>query len=260
MQLKCGVFMSIDKKWFIPNDETLVPYGPFTSDEVRTKLQDGSLKLDNFIWAEGSGKEWVHIFEVDEFKNIFKTKPACKLPPEVSVIEEPRSVESEQTQNLKSENLNNSDKLNISENLNIQLDQSLANDNPPVIEIKKQGEYGIENVYRRFPRVPFESTVILHNQIRGDFFTSFDISEKGISVKVDHKVPFGPSEEVIVTVRDFPELGTFTTRAVVLRQFVVKDQTILGFYFLHLNPKIRRYIAQYVFNELKRIHQDQQAM
>jgi hypothetical protein len=227
-----GVLMSVNKKWFIPNDETLVPFGPFSTDEVKAKLQDGSLKLDNFIWSEGSGQDWLHIFEVDEFKNIFNTKPVCKLPPEIGVVVEPVSAESE--------------------TLNLQLAQSLANSN--------SSTYGIANIYRRFPRVPFESTVILHNQIKGDFFTSFDISEKGISVKVDHKVPFEPSEEIIVTVRNFPELGTFTTRAVVLRQFKMKEQNILGFYFLHLNPKIRRYIAQYVFNELKKIHQDQQAM
>lgn len=215
--------MSVNKKWFIPNDETLVAYGPFSTSEIVEKIRSGSLKLDNYIWSEERGQDWLRLFEVDEFKNCLDQKPICKVP-------------------------TNIDDKSVKSNLN-----SVA-ENP-----EKKDEYGRENVFRRFPRAPYEASVILSDDKKGCLVTSIDICENGISIKVNNNFKINNTDEFTITIRNFPELGTFSVRSVVLREFKIEEQNVIGFYFLNLNPKYRRLIAKYVFGKLKELNQEQQA-
>jgi hypothetical protein len=252
--------MAAEKKWFVPDDMTLVPSGPFSSEEIIAKIQAGSLKLDDYIWPEDGGQDWHRLFEVEEFKSYFVARPICKVPSLVSTDLDRFNISQlsakGQTESDRIEQVSARQEPRQNESERVSKNSDLQN----LQLYTKKGEYGVENIYRRFPRVPFESAVILHNQDRAYLCSSIDISEKGISIKVKPNLPFHPSDEVMVTVRNFPEVGTFSTEAVVLRHFKIKDSNVLGFYFLHINPNTRRLIAQYVHNSLLKLYQDQQAI
>lgn len=228
--------MPNDKKWYLPDENSNEPRGPFTTSEIVAMIEDGQLSFDGYIWTESFGTDWESIHKVVEFYESFNRRLPAKPnfnPPSVANAVEVL-LENEQHEHLaKPEEL-----------------EMLA-----LIE-----SYSIENIYRRFPRMPYEASVILHNHKKAFVFKTIDISEKGISVKVDRNFIFHPSDEVIITVRNFPELGTFSAHAVVLREFLIDGNIVLGFYFMHLNPKIRRAIAHYVQVKSREIIAEQRAV
>jgi hypothetical protein len=220
--------MPNEKKWYLPDTENKEPQGPFSTSEIVNMIDEGQLSFDGYIWTESFGEDWESIHRVVEFYESFNrrspVKPKFKPPlvvKEVEVIESADQVRPPQH----------------------------ATDFVEIEELEKQVLMEAmvdENIYRRFPRRPFVSSVVLHNHKKAYIFSTVDISEKGISVKVDRNFIFHPSDEVTITVRNFQEIGTFSARTVVLREFLIDGDIVLGFYFRHLNPKIRRAIAHYV--------------
>jgi outer membrane biosynthesis protein TonB len=112
------------------------------------------------------------------------------------------------------------------------------------------GEYGSENAYRRYPRIPFETEVIMRDDSEYHRFRSIDISEKGVRVKVDDISMFDKGEEITITVRNAPGIGTFSSKGVVMRILRADEGPGYGIFFMHLNPNIRRRITQFVLDQM----------
>jgi hypothetical protein len=112
------------------------------------------------------------------------------------------------------------------------------------------GEYGAENAYRRYPRVPFNTEVIMRDDREYHRFRSIDISEKGVRIKVDDISMFTKGEEITITVRSAPGIGTFSCRGVVMRILRADEGPGYGIFFMQLNPNIRRRITQFVLDQM----------
>lgn len=200
-------------QWYLPNDQILGADGPFSHDDILHKLQHKELTADFFIWGSHLNEnKWIRIIDVPEFSSFLLKYPTFPTPKK-------RSTGS--AQSLSSKNFNFT---------------------------SRDGEYGIENEYRRFPRVPFDCQVIIHNQV--DIFrcSTQDISEKGLSVKLE-KSGMKCGDTVTVTLVDSHWAGTFSVNATIMRVLEEPFQG-LGLYFLTLNPNVRRKIAQYVIDSL----------
>jgi hypothetical protein len=111
-------------------------------------------------------------------------------------------------------------------------------------------EAGGDNVYRRFPRVPFVTEVIMRDDREYYRFRSMDISEKGVQINVEDTSLFEKGEEVTITVRNAPGIGTFSCKGVVMRILRSDEGPGYGIFFMHLNPIIRRRIIQYVLDQM----------
>ena len=167
--------------------------------------------MDSYAWgAHLSESRWYRFFELDEFKEALQGYPKVQLPKRRSrgLVHQQRAI---------------------------QLDMS------------QSGEYGKENLYRRFPRAPLESEAIVHNQKKYSRAICIDISEKGVFLKLEEPDLFEKGEEVMVTIRNAPVIGTISAHSVIIR---VK-KTGSGLYFLRMNPQVRRRIAQYVLKMLE---------
>jgi hypothetical protein len=112
------------------------------------------------------------------------------------------------------------------------------------------GEYGTENAYRRYPRVPFKTEVIMRDDREYHRFKSIDISEKGVRITVEDISLFTKGEEVTITVRNAPGIGTFSCRGVVMRILRADEGPGYGIFFMQLNPNIRRRITQFVLDQM----------
>src|SRR5258708_6910466 len=186
-----------DKKWYLPDDTSLQPAGPLTTDEIAEKIKTGALKPDDFIWTEGLRLEkWHRVFEIAEFKNLLSANPICKLPAKFS--------------------------------------KGIASPRPKVEHLSNvEGEYGIENIYRRYPRAPVKAAVIAHNHERFVFGEAIDVSEKGVSIKLSNEsdrevIRLARGSELMVTVRHADVIPTFTAQAVVLRTITMDDNEVFG--------------------------------
>jgi hypothetical protein len=205
--------MENEAKWYLPNEESLSPDGPFTQEEIKSKIEKGELSLDRFIWGTHFQEtRWLRIYELPDFVLCLAKYPFCPIPKKHS-----RGL-AHQTQK--------------------QFDFS-----------QKKGEYGIENEYRRFPRAPFTSQVIVHNQKQLIRCSAVDISEKGLSIQTEDSTLFNVGEEIIITVLDSPYAGTFSMNATVMRS-LDKPFRGYGLYFLTVNPNIKRKIAQFIIESL----------
>ncbi|HUP56988.1 MAG TPA: PilZ domain-containing protein [Bdellovibrionota bacterium] len=111
-------------------------------------------------------------------------------------------------------------------------------------------EYSTENAYRRYPRVPIRTEVIMRDDNDYFRFRAIDISEKGIRIGVEDTSIFGKGEEVTITVRNAPGIGTFSCRGVVMRILKRDEGAGYGIIFMQLNPVIRRSITRYVLDQL----------
>lgn len=206
----------MDKKnqWYLPNDEAVAPEGPFSHEEIVARLESGQIGLDHYIWGSHfTETRWARIIELPEFSLCLSKYPLCPLPKKHS-----RGL----SQQKKFANFDFS---------------------------QKQGEYGIENEYRRFPRAPFSCQVIMHNQKDIIKCQTIDISEKGLSIEADNSLLFKVGEEIVVTILDTPYAGTFSMNATVMRS-LDKPFRGYGLYFLTVNPNLKRKIAQYVIESL----------
>lgn len=207
--------MDKNHSWYLPNEETIIPDGPFSFGEIVARLEKGELKLDQFIYGSHfSEMRWARISELPEFALAMAKYPVCPLPKK-------RSRGLSQTQNSPA-----------------QFDFS-----------RKEGEYGIENEYRRFPRAPFKCDIIIHNQKELLKCLAVDVSEKGLSIQVDENSLFKIGEELVVTLLDTPFAGTFSMNGTIMRS-MDKPYQGYGIYFLTINPSIKRKIAQYVIDTL----------
>jgi hypothetical protein len=212
-----------DKRWYLPNDETLHAEGPYSSSEIIARLQSGTLKADSFIFKEDFRQiGWQRIFQVAEFANVLVTRPHCQIPPALS--------------------------------------RGTAQIEKVEFHFERAGgEYGTENLYRRFPRAPANFPCIAHDHhklIRG---TVNNISETGVLVVFDDPKLFKPGDELILTLRGPDPLGTFSVKAVVMRVLLKHPLEIIGINFLLLTPSVRRRISRYVLKELAKMGHDQSA-
>jgi hypothetical protein len=114
----------------------------------------------------------------------------------------------------------------------------------------ESGEYGSENAYRRYPRVPIATEVILRDDLDYQRFKTIDISEKGIRISVDDTHLYAKGEEVTITVRNAPGIGTFSCRGVIMRILRREEGAGYGIFFMQLNPVTRRKITRYVLDQL----------
>jgi hypothetical protein len=206
---------NMDKKieWYLPNHNGAEPHGPFSQEQVLAKLDSRELELDSHIWGVHFEQDrWMRIFELPEFAALLEKYPEVPTPKRRS-----RGLQSTKTHSFDFK--------------------------------KKEGEYGIQNEYRRFPRAPLICEIIIHDQKDFTQSATVDISEKGVSIKCENNTMFESGAEVTITLVDTPFAGTFSVNATVMR---VLDKPFRGYglYFLMISPQLKRKIAQYVIETL----------
>ncbi len=200
--------MSKAVSWYIPNQTGTEVVGPLSLEEVESKIRSGELRPDSFVYATHmKAHRWHRVFEVQEFQKYLGSAPVAALPKHLGGV---KTME--------------------------KLDFSAL-----------EGEYGKENAYRRYPRIPFETDILVHNNNKLFRGKVFDISEKGTSLIINDHQLFEKGDEVVVTFRNGKDdLGTFSAPAVVVRVNNDGMATRYGIFFLRLNPKVRRKIAQHI--------------
>jgi hypothetical protein len=210
--------MAEKELWYLPSSDQMEPLGPFDTSEIQFKLDQGELSLDSYIYgAHFKEQKWMRLFELETFQSKFSLYPKCPFP---------KKRAKGLNQQLKTVKLNHSGK----------------------------GEYGLENEYRRFPRAPMNGEAIIHNQkyfLKGSIK---DISEKGLYLIGENKSAekiFTKGEEVILTVIDSDLDETFSTHGVIINIIEKGNSIGYGFFFLRLNPHVKRSIAEYVIKTLK---------
>ncbi|MEW6056205.1 MAG: PilZ domain-containing protein [Bdellovibrionota bacterium] len=210
-------------EWYLPDKDGSEPTGPFTTEQLVERIRKGELRADDFTWGfHLEGQKWQRFADIAEFKEAMVGYPRCGLPRKKSrgLLSQQRAVKLKSTQ---------------------------------------EGQYGIENIYRRFPRAPLAAEVIVHNEKNYYVARCIDISEKGVSIRLENFDLFEKGEEVVVTIRNAPGLGTVSARSVVLRTLRDTAAEAYGLYFLRLNPVLRRKIAQYVIDTLRTSTEEQKA-
>ncbi len=202
-------------EWFLPNPDGLnEALGPLTAEYIMEEFADENLHLDSFVWNSSLEEQrWYRIFELKDFVKRLETYPKGPLPKKRSKGRSSQVV-----------------KVNF--------------------DYKQEGEYGIENEYRRYPRAPLKAEVIVHNQKIHCEGVSVDISEKGMYITIEDPSIFKRGEEVVVTLVEDEYFGTFSIPSVVMNLIDRDSSKGCGLYFLRLNPQIKRKIAEYVVKEL----------
>ncbi len=206
---------TVTVEWYLPDPGGLDPLGPFSFEEISGKIVSGEVPMTTHAWGTHfSTEKWIRLLEIPEFGKFLDAYPKCPLPKRRGRGSSQKTVA----------------KLDFS---------------------KSEGEYGVENEYRRFPRAPMKCGIIVHNQHSYLKCESVDISEKGVFVRTENNLQFPLGEEVIVTLLDTSYAGTFSVRATVMRSL---DRPFRGYglYFLTINPMIKRRMAQYIIETLGR--------
>lgn len=202
------------RQWYLPDPHGNEAIGPLSHEDVVARLNSKQLRMDSFIWGTHfSESKWKRISELAEFSTIMERYPRSPLPKRHArgVHERPKQV---------------------------------------TLEFAGDGQYGLQNIYRRFPRAPFAAEVIVHNQKRYCRGIATDISEKGVFIQISDLEAFEKGEEIVVTVRSNSEIGSFSAPGVVLRVSTKAGSEGYGIYFLRVNPGVRRQIAKYILNKL----------
>ncbi len=208
--------MEKQKRWYLPDKETFEASGPYSLEQLKKKLKNGEMKIDDFVWNDSLIEErWFRFFEFKEFQQYLNNYPKCQLPRKRSIGRSSQVT-----------------KINFN--------------------YRVKGEYGEENTYRRYPRAPICSKAIVHNQEVFKEARCIDISEKGIMLEVDDNNVFQEGGEVVVTVIQDDYLGTFSVESVVVKNFKHGDVDAHGIFFLRIPPQVRRKIAEYVIKKLNR--------
>ena len=73
------------------------------------------------------------------------------------------------------------------------------------IDYSKEGEFGRENLYRRYPRAPLEVEAIVHNQDKLFWGSNTDISEKGCYIYLNPDSTLKTGDEVVLLGDDSEE-------------------------------------------------------
>lgn len=208
------------KEWFLVDYNTLQPLGPFSRNEICEKIDRGQLRVDDFIWSSRlENPHWVRIFEVQLFNTEMKTYPKCQIPKR-------------------------------SQGLAKSANQTHFKTEPARLNFRQKGQFGVENLYRRYPRAPLETDAIIHNHKIFRKTRTIDISEKGVFIAIEDTELFEKGEDIIITIRNAPEIGTFSASAVIMRSVVNHGFKGYGLYFLRLNPRTRQKIAHWVLKRL----------
>ncbi len=273
------------KRWYLPDSESGDPVGPYRTEDIQSRLSAGTLRFDEFIycslWAQTGEKSWKRIFEVVDFtENLEKRPPTLSVPvppapsfkpakpasspapvtapppvakaaakpvskpvvrptpqpaPQTVAQKVPQTVQRRQP---------------VRPEPAVRPHQRIESRPEPRPEPRQPGEYTTENNYRRYPRVPLEVPIILHDHKRVITARCADISEKGVFVLLDEKDPFEKGEELVVTLRGVPGIGTFSVSTVVIRVLNHDGKKGVGLFFLRMSPKLRRQIAEFVMHEL----------
>lgn len=218
---------STEKRWFLPNPDGInEALGPYTLDEIENKIKSEELKLDSFIWDVAlSEKRWHRLYELSAFNTQMQNYPKAPLPKKMSAGQSSQVI-----------------KVNFD-------------------HTTKEGEYGVENEYRRYPRAPMKAKAIIHNQKIFDEAECIDISEKGMFLSVKNPEIFSKGEEVTVTIIENSFFKTLSIPSVIMKVLNKDKMKGHGLYFLRLNPQTRRKIAEYVVQTLneKSIEEKQSA-
>lgn len=204
--------MSDVSQWYIPNPDNGEVVGPISLQEVHGLIEAGKLRMDSFIWSPKlETHRWHRLYEIKDFQKFLAPVPLAQLPRHLGSRSAVRKPLSAAMQDV--------------------------------------GTSG--NVYRRYPRIDFQTAALVHNQ--KDLLTSqvVDISEKGASLTINGEKAFDKGDEVTITFRNGKDnLGTFSVPAVVIRVESQIGSTKYGLFFLRLNPRIRRKIAHHVMKVL----------
>jgi hypothetical protein len=202
--------MSEKREWYLPDRQALEAKGPFSDAEIVEKIRAGLIRIDEYIWATHFREvRWRRVYELEEFRGLLATYP--KSPP-------PNRSRGRQVMR--------------------KMDPATAQ------ALTQQGG----NAYRRFPRAPLVAEVIMHNHKTYRRGESIDISENGTSITMNDLQTFEKGEEVIVTLRNIPGIGTIAVSAAIVRIVINESLRGYGVSFLRLNPQIRRRICRYILD------------
>ena len=199
-------------EWYLPDPSGTGTLGPFGHDEIVAQVKAGVLTLDAFVWGPHMPVDkWARAYELPEFAGLLSDQPKCPVP---------------------------------------KRSRGSAKQKSAVLDFTgTQGEYGIENEYRRFPRAPMSCAAVIHNQKTFLKCEVVDISEKGVSIKAEENLVFKAGEEITITLLDTSFAGTFSLKTTVMRS--LDRPRGYGLYFLTINPQIKRKVAQYVIASLE---------
>lgn len=203
-----------EEEWYLPDGEHLESIGPFSLSEILEKLKTGALKTDNYVWSPKLGdRKWRRLCDLPDFRKYLAEYPKI-APPKRSR-------------------------------------GSLRRQTVHEYHFDKKGEYGTGNLYRRFPRVPLITDVIIHDNHRYIKGMSIDISENGLFVKVEDNPAFQAGSEIKVTIRNASIVGTFSVPATIVRVVVREGLQGFAMAFLRLNPKVRHNLCRYILSRLE---------
>lgn len=249
--------VSQSRLWYLPNRTSQEALGPYTDDQILGWLRAGSIRVDEFIcgshWASS---EWKRIGGTEEFRDALLEMPNADEDlawPESSPIESDPGFENHRVEEVKAAGP-------VSDLANLRPPVVLSHlpDSPirlhePHPEMIGALNYSTSNRYRRFPRTPIRADAILHdNQSRFIRATCVDISENGIYVYVTNLDVFEKGEELMVTVRNAPGIGTFSAPCAVIRVISESGEQGYGLSFLRISPVVRRQITRYVLSRMGR--------
>jgi hypothetical protein len=209
--------MSDKKEWFYAVHLAEEPRGPFSKKEVLELIEKDVLNLDDFVWAAHlKERKWHRIFELEDFATLLQVYPKCPLPKELA--------KGRRTERKKSG------------------------------AEKRRQMYGGENRYRRYPRAPFRGRVFLSDDHHLERADAVDISEKGLFVTKDNAdTNFRLGQTLHMTICDSAFGSSFSVYGVLVR--AEPGQTGYGFYFLRVDPRVKRKIARYVIDRLQNENQ-----
>lgn len=200
-------------EWYLPNGEESEPKGPYKAAQILQMIETRELTYFDYIWSVAyADRGWIQIYTLTEFH---MSVPFPKAP----------------VPKVRSRGLMNSVK-------NVHLN------------FQREGEYGTENKYRRYPRSPIFGRIIIHDQMNITEGNSIDVSEKGMMIKITGDKKYNVGDELNLTyVSEDQSFETFSAQCVVVRK--VHDDT-LGLYFLKINPIVKRNIANFIIEYFKK--------
>lgn len=197
-------------EWYLVDEKHNEPAGPYSTEQVRKFIAEGRLNWDHFIWARH------HHHKL--WKRVFEFSEFHEVMLKYPTVAPPKRFTR----------------------------ASAA----AQFDFSKEGEYGVENQYRRYPRAPLDVEVIIHNDREICWGRTTDISEKGSYIRVEEDRSFRLGDEIKATFRGIPDIGTISTTAVIMRQESNQGNKGLGLFFYKLSPKLRRQLALYVIRSL----------
>jgi len=114
--------MADSAEWYLPDPHGGEATGPYTTEILLEKMKQGALRLDDFAWGPHlPGNEWRRLHELAEFQGLLSRAPLAPVPRRRS--------------------------------------RGSSTQRHVTLRFNQEGEYGIENRYRRFPRAPLTAAI-----------------------------------------------------------------------------------------------------